>query len=241
MDEKLKSLLDFFNVVDANREYLVSAFSDAIELYSLVNWNASEQDKIEYIASNSKANANANANAHLQIVNNNDNIRKNPKSYKINNSNGIPVQYGKSHLVKTKKSQKSYSFIAKIRFSDVKKDGLLPPELNNTPAFSLTLLKNGEFDEYLILVNYGDFFNPYSEQFNQILEMLHNYLKDKIIASARNLKENIKILFFGHSMGAIIVQHLYLYFHRHMEFSNSNLFIISSSIGNTLTEEDNKY
>lgn len=244
MDEKLKFLLDFFNVVDGNREYLVNAFSDVIELYSVVDWNASDQDKIRYIKSNSTINAST----PLEIVNNNNAIRQNPKFYKINNLNANRVRYGKSQVVKTKQTNKSYSFIAKIRFPKEYRGYNIHPEQNTIPTFSLTLLKNNAMDEYLILASYGDFFNPYNAHFYQILVMLSNYLKDKILSSAsasaskskKDIKD-IKILFFGHSMGAIIVQHLYLYFHRNMDFNNQNLFVIISSTGNTLTEEDNTY
>ena len=42
-------------------------------------------------------------------------------------------------------------------------------------------------------------------------------------------------------MGGRIVQHLYLYFHRSMQFDNKNLFMVCSSVGNSLSEEDNTY
>jgi hypothetical protein len=253
IDEKLKFLLDFFNVIDANREYLVNAWSDAIELYSVVNWNASDQDKILFVEninqpnnSNGAALSNgnvSNASAHppvkLQIGQNNEHYRRNPKVYKINSNNAKnSVTYSISSIVKTKRKSttpKSYSMIAKIRYE--KPDNKIYIQI---PEFSITLLKN-ELDEYIILANYESFFNPYSYYFSQLIAILYEYLKKKIVDSASKPRDDIKILFFGHSMGAIIVQHLYLYFHRNIEFNNANLYMISSSTGNTLKEEDNTY
>ena len=250
IDEKLKYLFDFFNVIKESRQYLLNAWSDAIELYSVVNWNASDQDKIQFVeninqpnnsngaALNTDRNSGVRPSVKLQIEQNNNSYRKNAKIYKVNSNNANNITYSTTSIVKAKrKSIKPtvYSMIARIRYSHSVDNIYI-----GIPKFSITLLKN-ESDEYLILANYGSFFNPYSDYFSQLIAFLSEYLRNKILSSLSTTQENIKILFFGHSMGAIIVQHLYLYFHRNIRFNNANLYMISSSEGNTLSEVDNAY
>ena len=59
--------------------------------------------------------------AFKRITENNISIRKNPKLYKIKNSNpnSKRVAYGKMNLIKSITTSNTYNFIAKIRYEHV--------------------------------------------------------------------------------------------------------------------------